>query len=40
MVVAEGVTEVGADGVLGCAFTTAFADATEVHPEAFVTVNV
>ena len=40
MVVAEGVTDVGAVGVAGCALTTALADATEVHPEALVTVNV
>jgi hypothetical protein len=31
---------VGAEGVTGCALTAAFADATEVHPEALVTVNV
>ena len=31
---------VGAVGAVGTAFTTAFSDATEVHPEALVTVNV
>ena len=30
----------GADGVDGCAFRTALADATEVHPAALVKVNV
>ena len=32
------VPTVGADGVAGCAFTTTFADADEVHPDVFVTV--
>lgn len=40
MVVAEGVTEVGAEGVPGCALTTALADANEVQLEEFVTVNL
>ena len=30
----------GAVGVVGCTFITAFAEATEVHPAAFVTVKV
>ena len=32
------VPTIGADGVAGCALITIFADATEVHPTAFVTV--
>ena len=32
------VPTVGATGVAGCAFTTTFADAAEVHPAALVTV--
>ena len=31
---------VGADGVTGCAFITTLTDDGEVHPAAFVTVNV
>ena len=31
---------VGAAGVVGCAFSTIFADAVEVQLDAFVTVNV
>jgi len=30
----------GADGVIGCALITTFADAKEVHPEVFVTVKL
>ena len=32
------VPTIGADGVAGCALIAIFADATEVHPTAFVTV--
>ena len=32
------VPTIGADGVAGCTLITIFADATEVHPTAFVTV--
>ena len=31
---------VGAEGVEGCAFTTALAEAEEVHPDELVTVKV
>jgi hypothetical protein len=31
---------VGADGVTGCALMTTLAEAGEIHPDAFVTVNV
>ena len=31
---------VGAEGVAGCAFTTALAEAEEVHPDELVTVKV
>ena len=34
------VPTVGADGVTGCAFITTLADATEVQPDALVTVKV
>jgi hypothetical protein len=34
------VPTTGAVGVAGCAFITILADATEVHPEALVTVTV
>ena len=39
IVVADGVTEVGADGVLGCVFINAFPEDVEVQLEEFVTVN-
>jgi hypothetical protein len=32
------IPSVGAVGVEGCALITTFADAEEIHPEAFVTV--